>query len=361
MNLKNVLGKVESGAQILKLEKIVQRRVEQYDREIDELILKLSGILFENEVVPMEKEVVERCLAKYDEEAVPFMGHALSANWREGGGDNLEVRKRMLLRELEKKKFKLPHAVEQHNKVLRADLRSYLEIADKFAEDTQAILPLPLEELRNHFFKLNQELDNLARRPTTAGANLSYADGHLAFDYAVRGELVKEMQTIFTRLEIRNEELTRQLHRERLQSYLNVLQIFEKDTAGFYLLPASPEKLNNHLETFFPLLESKVLIHYKEGYRAFDALVDGALIREINEAFGRLKVMNTALIAKKVDELKETTGQSAKEAVKAAIILTMKGQGKDLQTSVPEFIPHGVVAQILEQIEELEARLVSAI
>jgi hypothetical protein len=120
MNLRNVLGKVEGGAQILKLDKIVQRRVEQYDGEIDELILKLSGILFENEVMPMEQQVVERCLAKYDEEAVHFMGHALNPNWREGGGDNLEVRKRMLLRELEKKKFKLPHAVEQYNKVLRA-------------------------------------------------------------------------------------------------------------------------------------------------------------------------------------------------------------------------------------------------
>jgi prepilin-type processing-associated H-X9-DG protein len=105
-----------------------------------------------------------------------------------------------------------------------------------------------LEELRNHFFKLNQELDNLARRPVaTTGANLSYADGHLAFDYAVRGELVKEMQTIFTRLEVRNEELTRQLFRFSSKSWLCLSQRSVKRSNRIVIAHGV---LNSHLETF---------------------------------------------------------------------------------------------------------------
>jgi regulator of replication initiation timing len=199
------LGNIKS-PHILKLNKIVESQMEEYDREIDELIQKLDRLLYENEVIHMEQQVVDNCLANYDEEAVPYMGHPVDPNWRAGGGDNLEVRKRMLLRELDKKRSRLSLAVEENNRRLRADLQRYLDAAHKFARETISILPLPLEELQRHFVTLDQQFDSMAKE-TSPITERSYPDGVIGFDYSVRGELVKEVEKLFTGLAVRNEEL----------------------------------------------------------------------------------------------------------------------------------------------------------
>jgi hypothetical protein len=287
-----LLGKVAKAADILKLDKIVERRVEQYDRRIGEIIEKLDRIYYENEVVAIEHEVMEICLAKYDEEAVPYIDRHLNSNWRGGGGGNLEVRKRMLLRELEKRRFKLFEAVEQKNKLLRDDLQRYLDVTYGFIQDSLPLLPLSLNELQTHFSLLGKLLDALARETSANNNQLTtYPKGHLEFDFAVHGELVTEMGKAFSSLITRNEELSRQLHRQRLQYYLDFLQSFESDTEA-NLLPMAPIKLCNHLETFNPLLEAKVMTHYKEGMNSFDSLVGGELTRKIREAFERLKLLN---------------------------------------------------------------------
>jgi hypothetical protein len=354
----NFFGRTErsnSTAENTKLDQIVQGLVQEYEREIDAMIEKMDHLLKENEVQQMENEVVQRCLAKYDEEASVVIGRSVDT------GDHTAERKMMLQQQLEKKKEKLFHAMEEQNTLLRVDLHRYLDIANKFAQDTESLLPMALEELQKRFVTLNELLDALAQESSTHGHH-HYPDGHISFDKAVHGGLMKEIQNVFSRLESRNEELSRQLHRQRLQYYLDFLQSFESDTEA-NLLPMAPSKLSNHLETFNPLLEAKVMTHYKEGMNSFDSLVGGELGQQIDECFSRLKTINANLIARKVDELKEKIFQNFKDAVKNSIVTVAEEQGRELETAVPDFIPErdGVVANLLQQIEQLKVSLITAV
>ncbi len=156
--IKSVAGKLDDPMQNAKLDKINDRRVDQYDREIDELIRNQHHMYTAEEVAHLEQEVIDHCLNDYDKEAVPYIGRAVHENWREGGGDNLEVRKRMLLRELEKRRGRLGAAVTEVNNRTRAELEGYFQRIGQSEGIIQESLPTDFGTIVNHYSHLKNEL-----------------------------------------------------------------------------------------------------------------------------------------------------------------------------------------------------------
>lgn len=282
----NLLHKVE---EIPKLQKIIDRRVDQFEREINHLIKGLDRLRTHEEVKAMEDEVIEHCLRDYDGEAVPFMGHPCNPNWRDGGGDNLEVRKRMLLRELEKKRGKLGNAVDKFNASLHQELNAFMEVISHFTHGTEQQLPLSSEELQHRVDALYRDLDQLAR-------SHNYSEGYNAFDFKVKGELVQGITAAVTAVCQTNNELTEKLHRERLQVYLAALTQFQNDIRP--TLPLKDEELQGQIDVFLVRLDELVSPHYPAGYNSFDNLVGGELGLEIDNTFAELKQENAEKVAK---------------------------------------------------------------
>lgn len=156
--IKSVAGKLDDPMQNAKLDKINDRRVDQYDREIDELIHNQHHMYTPEEVAHLEQGVIDHCLNDYDKEAVPYIGRAVHENWREGGGENLEVRKRMLLRELEKRRGRLGAAVTEVNNRTRAELEGYFQRIGQSEGIIQESLPTDFGTIVNHYSHLKNEL-----------------------------------------------------------------------------------------------------------------------------------------------------------------------------------------------------------
>ncbi len=149
MSFFNKIAKtVGDAAEIGKLDAIVERRVQQYDRETDQLTQEIRRILSEEEIKKMEQDIIDRCLLAYDKEAVPYMGRAVNADWLEGGGNNLEVRKRMLNRELQNRRGKLAGAMAGLRASTQLQLDSLVTNIRQAEQEIKATLPTDSPTMR---------------------------------------------------------------------------------------------------------------------------------------------------------------------------------------------------------------------
>jgi hypothetical protein len=218
--LKNVATAVGDAAEIGKLDKIVERRVNAFDRYVDECIKNLSVMHSEQEAAVMEMNIIGRCYNEYDSEACQFIGRPVNANWQEGGGDNLEVRKRMLKRQLEAKRGKLLEGIRAYNNTVRAQLNAYLTAIDQFGKQIREQLPCTQVVVGIKFDTFVQQLDAQIR-PTCP-------DGFAGLNRTSNGALQTALTNVKVAIDQQNAILTAKFigeyRRSMLQKFVGTLR-----------------------------------------------------------------------------------------------------------------------------------------
>jgi hypothetical protein len=212
---------VDNPAQIAKLQKIIDRRLEQYDIEINVIIDSCDRIRVSEEILEMEQTVIDRCLTDYDKEACPYMGREINSNWMEGGGDNLEVRKRVLYRELNSKRGKLATVLNQRFEKARSQYESYCIVIEHFETSTLSLLPMNPSSLETMIEEnLFQELDHSVR---TNG----YKQGFDQFNHFMNGSLWNIYSASRQRLINQNDSILKEkkeaFHKKYMESLFTVL------------------------------------------------------------------------------------------------------------------------------------------
>lgn len=183
---KAIASGIEKTAEIGKLDKIVERRVAQYEREVTDLIQNLRKIYTPEQIAELEQQVIDRCLRDYDGEAVPYMGRAVNPDWKEGGGDNLEVRKRMLNRDLEKRRGKLAAAVNTLKGQIQIQLDSLTVFIQQSEHQIKSTLPSDQTTIDNQFAALRQNVAGLV--------SSNYPGGLAQFDALANGEIEQQLK-----------------------------------------------------------------------------------------------------------------------------------------------------------------------
>ena len=194
--LKSVSKGIEKQIEIDKLELIIERRIKQYDKEVQEVIDTPNLYLTNEEILIREEEIINRCLEKYDGEACPYMKKQCEPTWRDGGGNNLEVRKRMLLRELNSRRGKLAAGLAQK----KADIDTRMAIVKDFILkfETNVMLKLPLSSTA-----LKTELDSFIPDVNVLLAPYDFA----TLNTISNGQLVNQHTEMVEKITKRNQEL----------------------------------------------------------------------------------------------------------------------------------------------------------
>jgi hypothetical protein len=196
----NFLNKVAKGAQqgveIAKLDAIVQRRVQEYENETTEIVNRAVVVLSAEEIKVKEDEIAARCMIGYDREACPYMGRPIQDTWKEGGGDNLEVRKRILSRKLEALRGSLLTQLETKFR----DIQAKILLVKNFFQNHEStlIVKLPLKEvdLYNEFSAVPDVLQPLILPHTFQ-----------TLDTSTAGQLAEIRKAMENRVALRNKEL----------------------------------------------------------------------------------------------------------------------------------------------------------
>lgn len=206
--LKSVSKGIEKAVEIEKLDLIVERRVKQYEKEVQQVIDTPGLYLNDEQVVAREEEIINLCLEKYDGEACPYMKKQCEPTWRDGGGNNLEVRKRMLLRELNSRRGKLATGLAQR----KIDIDNKIAIVDsyfsRFETNTMMKLPLRPSDLKIDLDTFLPDVNVLLAPYDFAGLNT-----------IVQGRFLTQQQELMTKIQNRNQELIQtEVNRLRLET-----------------------------------------------------------------------------------------------------------------------------------------------
>eukprot|EP01040_Poterioochromonas_malhamensis_P010675 gene10675-11628_t len=215
MSFFNKIAKtVGDAAEIGKLDAIVDRRVQQYDREINKLTEEIRRLPSEEEIKKMEQDVIDLCFLAYDKEAGAYMGRAVNADWKEGGGNNLEVRKRMLHRELENRRGKLAGAMAGLRASTQLQLDSLVSNIRLAEQEIKATLPTDTPTIEAGLSALRQKLSGLV------GPN--FPGGLVQFDALVNGAVEDQLSALKEFIFDENKRLTAEAIQEFRQDSLNI-------------------------------------------------------------------------------------------------------------------------------------------
>lgn len=206
---------VEKAVDIGKLDAIVDRRVQQYDREINQKVQELRRLLSQEEIDNIELEIIDRCLLAYDSEAVPYVGRAVNADWMEGGGNTVEVRKRMLNRELQKRRGKLAASMGDLRASTQFQLDTIVVAIRQVEQEIKATLPTDLPTIERQFVALRQKLGGVV------GPN--FPGGLAQFDAIVDGAVEAQLNTLKSHILSENERITAEAINEFRQESFNIL------------------------------------------------------------------------------------------------------------------------------------------
>eukprot|EP01040_Poterioochromonas_malhamensis_P011719 gene11719-12789_t len=178
MSIFNRIAKsVGDAAEIGKLDAIVDRRVQQYDREIDKLTQDIRRLPSEEEIKKMEQDVIDRCLFA-----------AVNADWKEGGGNNLELRKRVLNRELQKRRGKLSASMDDLRASTQFQLDTIVVAIRQAEQEIKTALPTDLPTIEGQFVALRQKLGGVV------GPN--FPGGLAQFDAIVDGAVEDQLSAL---------------------------------------------------------------------------------------------------------------------------------------------------------------------
>eukprot|EP01040_Poterioochromonas_malhamensis_P011717 gene11717-12787_t len=210
-----IVKSVEDATDIGKLDAIVERRVQQYEREIDKLTQDIRRLPSEEEIKKMEQDVIDLCFLAYDKEAGVYMGRAVNADWKEGGGNNLEVRKRMLNRELENRRGKLAGAMAGLRASTQLQFDSLVSNIRQEEHEIKATLPTDSSTIESQFNALRQKLGGLV------GPN--FPGGLAQFDALVNGAVEDQLSTLKEFILDENKRLTAEAIHDFRQDSFNIL------------------------------------------------------------------------------------------------------------------------------------------
>eukprot|EP01040_Poterioochromonas_malhamensis_P011851 gene11851-12928_t len=211
---------VNHTVQISKLDKIVERRVQDYESYVNDYTHNLAEINPEEKAKEAEEQFISRCLSNYDKEACEYMGRPVNDNWMEGGGDNLEVRKRMLNRQLQARRGQLVEAVSSFNKTATAQLEVYLVMIQNFERQLRYKLPCGDPILRNEYQTFMDQLDQQII--------LTFAGGYHGFNRMCNNALETAINEMKSRVALENnafaEKAIQEFRQKMLRQYLTVLR-----------------------------------------------------------------------------------------------------------------------------------------
>lgn len=267
------LGKLAKGIQetieIEKLEKINERRVKQYEELIENIIngAKNKGSILNNdEAARFEQESIDICLKSYDEEACPYMGRAVNENWAEEGGNNLEIRKRMLNRELQKKRGHIVTVFGPMQQQIIADHELYIGAIRNYQQQVASALPLSPDELKDSFSDFHAKLDTIIRT--------KYSDGIEFFDRFVKGRLTTQLaaarveitaqnnQIIAKRQDVFEEKVFQDLYVRLQQSIIDrankLKENLDQSGPDYIMTNEFVDRLHNHIDQYVVRLTNEI-------------------------------------------------------------------------------------------------------
>jgi hypothetical protein len=218
--VKSVSTAVGDGVQIGKLDSIVSRRVEQYESLVSDFLENLSQMRSEEESLKAENDFITICLNDYDKEACPYMGRPVNDDWINGGGDNLEVRKRMLNRQLQALRGKLAEAVQTFNTQVNLQLESQQASIQDFEKQLRLKLPCGEAVFTTEYQTFSDKADQQIL--------LTFSGGYIGLNRLCNNALEDSLNAVKNRISQENNILTekaiQEFRRKMLRQYLTVLR-----------------------------------------------------------------------------------------------------------------------------------------
>jgi division protein CdvB (Snf7/Vps24/ESCRT-III family) len=145
--LKSLAKAAGNAIDISHLDGIVEDLTKEFDRCMSEL--SNSSIPL-SEVSGKEEELIQRLLDDYDKR-LKKDGESVQPNWVEGGGSNNEVRKRMLNRNLQRKRGKVHREMEGRMEVVKSRVDSLVAAVEDTTQKylTELTTSFPMAVSRN--------------------------------------------------------------------------------------------------------------------------------------------------------------------------------------------------------------------
>lgn len=273
---QQAINAIEDSALIPQLDKINAQCLEQFEVELRNVVSETSRIINTEEIAEREQSKVDLILQAYDHDACPIVGRPVNENWRDVPGEVIEVRKRMLNRELEKRRGSL-------QKMFLADLRyaAYLfedeqiTVARKSKEDLQHSYPLPINEAEERIASIRRHAEN--------HVNLAYGDMAGFDNKLIRSNLLAEVLNVVA-IDIRHDNKIATT--KYFQDSLSRIEEFERFLTD--RLPRRNDQVNEELNAFQTQLKADITNRYSPGVSALESISGLSFDNRVEDSRGRL-------------------------------------------------------------------------
>lgn len=335
MNFLKNAGRGIPAVEINKLDLIIERCVKKYEKGINECFLNSGIQLTDDQILVNEEAIISKCLEKYDNEACEFMGRKINKNWKEGGGDNLEIRKRILFRKLTEMKGQLMAKVHE----LRAKLDSFLAYIQIFEKMVVMKVPLNDEQLAIEIDKFPIELAEILKPYTFESMN-TLVDNQLRFKRDSMFENIKNTNAEVIKKTI-DQTIQKTIHRSKIMADLAVRRAVQSALGN--IKKSAPSTLESNI---LRALEEEITYKATKCCFAFKT----ATYRADNEQSMVNASKDTSSVVSPEDFHKKAI-IAAGNLISASLQDSVESLITELKDSNPLFLPPVVIEDLQQELQ----------